>query len=38
MYRKAMSLRKDRRIFRHTAERMNSVNIYDVIPRGGTRM
>lgn len=38
MYRRAVSKSRDRRIFRHTAQTMNDVNIFDVIPRGGTRM
>lgn len=35
---KVRSAKNDRRIFRHTAQKMNSINVYDVIPRGGTRM
>lgn len=39
MFRHKMRNRaKDSRIFRHTAEKTNSVNVYDSIPRGGTRM
>lgn len=39
MKRKAIKNRAtDSRIFRHTAGRLNSVNVLDTIPRGGTRM
>lgn len=39
MFRRAIKNRvKDSRIFRHTAQRMNTVNIQQMIPRGGTRM
>lgn len=38
MYRRAVNKLRDRRIFRHTAQQMNTVNIFDVIPRGGTRL
>lgn len=38
MYRKPMKLARDRKVFRHTAQQMNAVNVYDVIPRGGTRL
>lgn len=38
MKRRYVKKGKDRSVFRHTAEAMNSINVYDLIPRGGTRM
>lgn len=35
---KIRSHSRDERVFRHTAQRMNTVNIMQMIPRGGTRM
>lgn len=36
--RKVSNRRADRRFFRHTADKVNSINVFDVQPRGGTRM
>lgn len=38
MKRKAMRKAKDKKVFRHTAMKTNSVNVRDVVPRGGIRM
>lgn len=38
MKRKPMKSNQDKRIFRHTAMKTNSVNVRDVVPRGGIRM
>lgn len=36
--RKVKNRAKDARIFRHTAQKVNTVNIQQMVARGGTRM
>lgn len=35
---KIVNVKKDRKIFRHTAEKMNAVNLTNRVSRGGTRL